>query len=863
MIHATIVEWVILALVFLMGTWLLASELLSYDRRISLQSRRNKQRNGFADELLYRRLIRPNLIKNANGSYMAMFEIALPSREELDDHGIAENDTGFARALSNFGSSYVLHFHSVHRRHMEYDTPRSYPHPVLAWLDSTRKDWFLTPDRVFASRNILSITWMPPKGALDRMRASLATGLSFALGDEDEMIDEFDTKLADFVANFSAYGKVRRLGTADVKGAECSELLEHLAWCVGGKNQNIRVPIAGQALNGILTEEVDRNPLRIGNQHVRVVVVQALADTTNPLFLQGLDKLQKSYTLVVRFLPDDGHRASKMIRDSLHDWTSKSHESNTFVDPHAEEMIESAREAYGLVASGNVQFGRASIFIVLRESTRKAADQLAHACVAKLSEVSLKSYIASWTAEDDFLATLPADGYHSVRKFAIHALNVTHLFSSHVANSGRQYNGARNLPEQTPAIIYASTPERGQVRVHFSDRIIPDVGHHMGIGGTGMGKSVLLGTVAASFMARFPGAGFTGIDRGRSLYRLTKFLDGNYYDLLGSQSPGFALFSDAHDPDQARAALQIVREMVTLQGVFVDSTIEKSLQAALEQVVGLHPKLRSLTAFYEAIQDPTADSRVRTAIFNYTRKSSQLGNLLDCEIDTFRSSDFNVIEINRLMTLGDSYLIPVLQTLFWKARSHAKVLRTKDGIHARHWLYQIDEAHTLFHNEIGRNFIRDMLKMGRREKYTVGLWSNAAEDFVNSGILNDLTEQCRTRFFFKNSEVRTDADMRAVYGEKLKLSKRGLDRISELAPRHILYSQPKTNEVWELDMALDSAWLAVVGCTDAVDNERVDEYIEEYGDEWKQKLLQHEGVSPEIINRFLQMTSPAPLLRAS
>ena len=133
------------------------------------------------------------------------------------------------------------------------------------------------------------------------------------------------------------------------------------------------------------------------------------------------------------------------------------------------------------------------------------------------------------------------------------------------------------------------------------------------------------------------------------------------------------------------------------------------------------------------------------------------------------------------------------------------------------------------------------------------MWSNAAEDFTKSGILNDLNEACRTRIMFKNVEVERDPEIRKVYSEGLGLRARGLDRLPRLGPRHILFDQPKSGETWELDMALDKAWLAVVGRTDSRDNERVDEFRARYGSRWREELLRYEGVEPALIQRHAQL----------
>jgi type IV secretory pathway VirB4 component len=848
MIHLNVIEILILALALALSTWVLKSELAAIEPRSSLRDRRNKQRVGFAGELLYQRLIRPDVIKLANGAYLAMFEIRLPTKEELNEQTAADADLGFAKALSQWGSDTVLHLHDVHRPFAEYDVPRTYPHPVLAWLDEIRREWFLTPGRVFASRYVLSITWMPPKNASAKIRAALASGVAQAMKTENDVLATFARKCDEFASLASSYGDVRRLGARKEPDRVCSEMLEHLSWCVSGRTRNVRVPIAGQALNGLLAEEFARKPLRIGEHYVRIVVVSMLPGASHPLQLDRLRDLAAPYSLVVRFLPDDGDRARKIVHDAHVDWVAKSNESNAYVDPHAADQAESARQAIGAIAQGAVRFGRTSVFIVLRHPTEHDVNDLAQRCVAKLDQLGFTSYIAGWTAEDDFLATLPGDGYHSLRKHMIHALNVAHLFSTHGENLGRRYNGSRNLPSDTPAIFYATTPAKAQVRVHLSDRDITDVGHHLGIGGTGSGKSVLLGALAAGYMARFPGAGFTGIDKGRSLYRLTRFLDGTFYDLLGPASPGFALFSDVDDPDQARCALEIIREMVQLQGVRITPMQQSELEDAMRNVAVLPQRLRSLTAYWEALQD--RDNTLRPALRNYTVQSSALGNVLDYETDTFASSHFNVVEIGHLSSLGEAYLIPVLRTLFWKARSQARMLAAAEGARNLHWLYQIDEAHELLKNDIGCAFIKSFLKEGRKEKFTVGLWSNAAQDFVNHKISNDLNEACRSRFFFKNPEVETDERTRALYAEDLGVPARGLTHIPHLPPRHVLFTQPKTGETWVLDAALDKAWLAVVGRTDKRDNERVDEFIAAHGNRWREELLRYEGVPAHQIEQF-------------
>jgi len=856
--HLPIVGWIFLAAALALSTALVVLELRAQKRHFSLRGARNRELHGVADELVWGTQIRPDLIKNVNGAYMRMWEIVLPRKEELDEHAVADSDVGLAKAMALFAGDCVTHLHDAHMMFNEYDRPADYSHPILNLLDEARETWFRTPGRVYASRYIYSVAWMPPNARdfADRMKRGGAP----AIATENEQIAEFDRRCDDFETFLAAYGKVVRQTVVDGR----SQMLSHLAWCFSGRERDVIDPYPGTQIAGMLAEQIERSgSFKVGELHTRVIVVTALPDQTYPLYLSRLRELRAPYALSIRFLPDDGDRARKLMHDALTDWTSKSNESTSYVDAHAIDMVESARQAVAAIAQGVVRFGRASVSVIVRHPTEKGVEKLATRARSLLDEINLPAYIARGrTQEEDFFASLPGDGYRGIRKFPIHALNVAHFASAHGESNGRKWNGATNVPAKTAAIMYATTPEKSQVRLHLSDSELPQVQHFLAIGGTGRGKSVFLGALVASYMARYPGAGFTGVDRGRSLYRLTRFLDGNFYDFLGPSSPGFALFAHVDRPDEARSALLVISQMIQLQNVAILPAEQNALEEAMTAVASLPSELRSLTAFHETLQDRRG--QMRAAIRNYLRTSSIVGSTFDTEVDTFRSSRFNVVDLGRVANLDAKYLLPFYSTLFWKARSQVSMLRedraAKGLIGGVNWHFSIDEAHTLTKHPFGRSFIVDMWKMGRKEKFSLGLWSNAAVDFTGNGdlsdptsLINDLEEAVRTRILFKNTGVATDPDLFKLYAERLKTPPRAMERLPKLAPRGVLWVQPNTGEVWELDTALDDLWLAIVGRTDAADNDRVDAFIEKYGSRWKEELLRYEKINPKHIDRFIEM----------
>ncbi len=838
-----------------------AFELSSGLRTLSLKKRRERFRHGHASALLYRRLVAPGTVKLSNGAYLACFEMTAPDANAYDEAGLGQADFGIGRAISQFSDRMVVHMHLRHGLYGEYDPrPTEFPHPVLEWLDGRRRAYFAS-GRTYRSRRIVSIAWLPSSERVERINAATSVGQSSAMRSEDDVLAEFEEQLERVETFFRSYGSVRRLASVrepDFAGIlrDRSELLEHLGWCISGRSRKIVVPPPGQALNGLLGESFRGGfDLMVGDMETRIVTLKSIPEETIPLVFSRLDDLKIDYSLVIRWIPLSGSEAKKILQSSYTEWQTKTNESMSMTDPHSIDMAESARQAIGFLSSGG-RFGLVSPFVIVRSTDAKRANEACQRVVAMFDEIGYKAFRATLTAEDDYFASLPGDGYHGVRKYPLNAVNVANMFSFHEESSGRRFIDSPTLPKRTPAISYAiSGFGETLYRVHLNDEP-RDVFHHFGIGGTGSGKSVSLAHVAAQWVARLPYAGFTGIDRGKSLYRLTRFLDGNFYDVLGDNSPGFALFSDIDDPQNRRELIDIIEGFIELQGVSVTPVRRRAIENAMDSIGALPPHLRSLKAYYELLQDP--EGVLRPAIYVYTR-AGVLGPTLDCETDSFTTGLFNVVEIGRIFSMSSKFLIPVLTVMFWKSRSQVRRLKQTTGNFDYHWLFEIDEAHTLLGHPLGQKFIQELFKMGRKEKMALGLWSNAASDFAKSAILNDILEACKTRFIFKNTDVLDDEKVRAMYAE-VGLTRRGIELLAEIPPYSLMVHQPGSHELQIIRWAFDKAWLAVIGRSRDSDNRRLDEFIVRYPNTWREELLRFEGVDERVI---ADLTTALDLARRS
>jgi type IV secretory pathway VirB4 component len=456
------------------------------------------------------------------------------------------------------------------------------------------------------------------------------------------------------------------------------------------------------------------------------------------------------------------------------------------------------------------------------------------AVVAVLEEAGFRASIRSIGALDTYLSTLPGQAKHGVRRHPLDALTVSKIWPIHEADLGRRWSESEAHRTNVPALTYALGPGATFYRAHLN---VKDVGHGFTLGRTGAGKSVQASYLAAMFRGRLPLAGVTTIDRGRSSYQLCKMLDGTFYELLGPNSPGFALFSEIEDAEMQRDVLQIISEMVELSGVAVTPSRLESLQSAVRLMAGMPANFRSLFAFYELVQDP--DAVLRPALKKYTRLGD-LGALLDCSEDSFQTGRFNAVDVARIVGMAPAYLIPIYRTLFWKTLSQVRRLKQSLGADL-HWLVNIDEAHTLMGNEIGGRFILDMLKTGRKDNVAVWLSSNSLRDFAGFQYRSDLMLQCASRIYFGDSGATEDDPETVALYRDLQLPPRGIAALPNLPDRGFLLHQPDANVLKQLTLQLDKDVLALVGTSRTIG--LVDEYMARYGDEWKVPFLRAQGAT--------------------
>lgn len=130
-------------------------------------------------------------------------------------------------------------------------------------------------------------------------------------------------------------------------------------------------------------------------------------------------------------------------------------------------------------------------------------------------------------AVEAFLGSLPGHGVENIRRFMLNSLNLADLMPTTAVWAGAPKNPCPFYPPDSPPLLHAATNGNTPFRVSAH---VGDVGHVLGLGPTGSGKTTLVGLMVAQHF-RYPNSQVFAFDMKYGLYGLCKASGGIHYDM--------------------------------------------------------------------------------------------------------------------------------------------------------------------------------------------------------------------------------------------------------------------------------------------------------------------------------------------
>ena len=763
-----------------------------------------------ADWLPWAGLIAPGIVLNKDGSFQRTARFRGPDLDSATQGELIATTARLNNALRRLGSGWALFIDAERRPAADY--PHSDFPEALSWLvDEERRAAFELAGSHFESGYHLTMVYLPAEESRARAAKLLYENTPTSGVDWRE-------RLAAFVAETDRVFDLLDGVMPEIVWLDDSETLTYLHATISTRRYRIGVPEIPFHLDALLTDSALVGGLApmLGDQHLRVVTVRGFPTSTWPGLLDDLNRLGFAYRWSTRFLCLDKAEAEKELTRLRRQWFAKRknviallretifQQESPLVDTDASNKAMDADAALQELGSDQVAFGYVTATVTVMDVDAAVADERLRMVERTIQSRGFVTIPETLNAVEAWLSSIPGHAYANVRQPSISTLNLAHLMPLSAVWAGPEKNKHLDGPPLIVTRTDGDTPFR--LVTH-----IGDVGHTLVVGPTGMGKSVLLATLAMQFR-RYRGSRIFAFDMGRSMRATILGLGGEHYD-LGSDGDGlgntvaFQPLARIDRENYRTWAAEWVEGRLLHEGIAVGPDEKAAVWSALGSLAGAPIEQRTLTGLSVLLQS----NALRQALAPYVLGGAH-GRLLDADHDRLGSADVQGFEMEELMP-SKAAVLAVLGYLF------ARFDERFDGAPT---LLILDESWLFLDDPVFAARIRQWLKTLRKKNVSVIFATQSLADIKDSSIAPAIIESCASRIFLPNPQA-TEPQIRTIY-EGFGLNSRQIEIVAIAEPKRDYYYQSRLgNRLFDLD--LGPATLAFVGASTPQDQRDIDRVL--------------------------------------
>ncbi|ALS10111.1 conjugal transfer protein TrbE [Pseudomonas aeruginosa] len=762
-----------------------------------------------ADWLPWAGLIAPGVVLNKDGSFQRMARFRGPDLDSATQGELIATSARLNNALRRLGSGWALFIEAERRPAAGY--PRSdFPEP-LSWLvEEERRAAFEESGHHYESAYHLTLAYLPPEESRARAAKMLYEN---APGDGVDWQGRLETFVAETDRVFDLLDGVM----PEIAWLDDSQTLTYLHTTVSTRRYRVGVPDVPFHIDALLADSAlvgGLSPM-LGDQHLRVVSVRGFPTSTWPGILDDLNRLGFGYRWSTRFLCLDKAEAEKELGRLRRQWFAKRknvvallretifQQESPLVDTDANNKAADADAALQELGSDQVSFGYLTATVTVMDTDAAMADEKLRMVERVIQGRGFVTIPETLNAVDAWLSSIPGNAYANVRQPIVSTLNLAHMMPLSAVWAGPEKNAHLDGPPLIVTRTDGATPFR--LVTH-----IGDVGHTLVAGPTGMGKSVLLATLAMQFR-RYPGSRIFAFDMGRSMRATILGLGGEHYDLGNEGAIAFQPLARIDQEGYRTWAAEWVEGRLLHEGVAIGPDEKAVIWSALGSLAGAPVEQRTLTGLSVLLQS----NALRQALAPYVLGGAH-GKLLDADADRLGSGSVQGFEMEELMH-SKAAVLAVLGYLF------ARFDERFDGAPT---LLILDEAWLFLDDPVFAARIRQWLKTLRKKNVSVIFATQSLADIKDSSIAPAVIESCASRIFLPNPQA-TEPQIRTIY-EGFGLNARQIEIVATAQPKRDYYYQSRLgNRLFDLD--LGPATLAFAGASTPQDQRDMDRVLLDAG----------------------------------
>lgn len=776
-----------------------------------------------ADWLPWAGLVAPGVVLNKDGSFQRTARFRGPDLDSATQGELIATAARLNNALRRLGSGWALFVDAERRPAADY--PHSdFPEP-LSWLvDEERRAAFEQAGSHYESGYHLTLVYLPPEDSRARAAKLLYENTPTSGVDWRE-------RLGAFVAETDRVFDLLDGVMPEIAWLDDGETLTYLHATISTRRYRVGVPDVPFHLDALLADMPLVGGLAplLGDQHLRVVTVRGFPTSTWPGLLDDLNRLGFAYRWSTRFLCLDKAEAEKELTRLRRQWFAKRknvvallretifQQESPLVDTDAGNKAVDADAALQELGSDQVAFGYVTATVTVMDADAAAADERRRRVERAIQSRGFVTIPETLNAVEAWLSSIPGHAYANVRQPSISTLNLAHLMPVSAVWAGPETNRHLDGPPLIVTRTDGDTPFR--LVTH-----IGDVGHTLVVGPTGMGKSVLLATLAMQFR-RYRGSRIFAFDMGRSMRATILGLGGEHYDLGTDGAIAFQPLARIDRESYRTWAVEWIEGRLLHEGVAVGPDEKAAVWSALGSLAGAPVEQRTLTGLSVLLQS----NALRQALAPYVLGGAH-GRLLDADHDRLGVADVQGFEMEELMA-SRAAVLAVLGHLF---------ARFDERFDGKPTLLILDESWLFLDDPIFAARIRQWLKTLRKKNVSVVFATQSLADIKDSSIAPAIIESCASRIFLPNPQA-MEPQIRAIY-EGFGLNSRQIEIVATAEPKRDYYYQSRLgNRLFDLD--LGPVALAFAGASTPQDQRDVDAVLADTApDGFAAGWLRHRGL---------------------
>lgn len=762
-----------------------------------------------ADWLPWAGLVAPGVVLNKDGSFQRTARIRGPDLDSATQGELVATTARLNNALRRLGTGWALFVEADRWPAAGY--PRSHFPEPLSWLvDEERHARFEEAGNHFESSYHLTLQYLPPEEAHARAAKLIYENTSAVSVDWRERLTGFiaeTERIFDLLA-----GVMHEIDWLDDGGT-----LSYLHGTVSTRRYRVGVPEVPFHLDMLLADVPMHGGLApmLGDEHLRVITLRGFPASTWPGILDNLNRLGFAYRWSTRFLCLDKDEAERELGRLRRQWFAKRksvlallretlfQQESPLVDTDASNKATDADAALQALGSDQVAFGFLTATVTVLDADADLADEKLRRVERVIQGRGFATIAESLNSVEAWLSSIPGNAYANVRQPIVSTLNLAHLMPLSAVWAGQERNAHLDGPPLIVTRTEGATPFRLVTHVD-------DVGHTLVVGPTGMGKSVLLATLALQFR-RYPGSRVFAFDMGRSMRATVLGLGGEHYDLGVDGAIAFQPLARIDEEGCRSWAAEWIEGRLLQEGVVVGPDEKAAIWSALGSLAGAPVEQRTLTGLSVLLQS----NALRQALAPYVLGGAH-GNLLDADLDYLSMANVQCFEMEELMHSKPAVLA-VLGYLF------ARLEERFDGAPS---LLILDESWLFLDDPLFAARIRQWLKTLRKKNVSVIFATQSLADIKDSTIAPAIIESCASRIFLPNPQA-TEPQIRTIY-EGFGLNARQIEIVATAQPKRDYYYQSRAgNRLFDLD--LGPVALAFASASTPQDQRAIDSVLRDAG----------------------------------